>query len=445
MHLFPTRGTRLSRFIFALILGVLLTQSTNATIDEAYISVHAQSHGYELRIRLPEVSEYNVLVLDNPDRLIVDIAKHNLSYPTQSMEKLFQQHWIQDARFAQRSHGGTRLVIDLAEPLNVNKTTVKQIGDGQELTIRLNPGKSKKPTTFVGSQATRPFIIAIDPGHGGNDPGAIGPTGVQEKNVALSIARVLASLINAHPDRVAIMTRDSDRYVSLKERVATARVLGADLLISIHADGFTDPTVDGASVYVLSERGASSEATKWLADRENRIELIGGVRLEDKSDILATVLLELAQSATRTASYELAEQVLDSLKPVTKLHKSKIESASFIVLKAPDLPSILVETGFISNRRTESLLASKSHQRTLAEAIYHGLEHYLEGRKLPTIQPENIWVVRKEYIVQNGDSLDKIASKFHVSLLSLKERNQLKSDTIYPGQKLLLPEVRDAD
>ncbi|MES2211778.1 MAG: N-acetylmuramoyl-L-alanine amidase [Pseudomonadota bacterium] len=444
MHLYPARGTRLFTFIFVLTLGICFTQSCMAA-TQALIGVSQQSQGYELSIRLPEASEYNVLTLEHPDRLIIDIANQSLSYSKESMEKLSQQHWVRDARFAQRSHGGTRLVIDLTEPLNVSKTTLKKLGAAQELRIQLNVGKTKATSAYVGSQATRPYIIAIDPGHGGTDPGAIGPTGVQEKNVALGIARVLANLINAHPDRVAIMTRDSDRYVSLKDRVSTARVLGADLLISIHADGFTDPTVDGASVYVLSERGASSEASKWLADRENRIELIGGVRLEDKSDILATVLLELAQSATRTASYELAEEVLNCLKPVTKLHRAKIESASFIVLKAPDIPSILVETGFISNRRTESLLGSKSHQRALAEAIYRGLEHYLEGRRLPTIQPENVWVVRKEYVVQNGDSLDKIASKFRISLLSLKELNQLKTDTIFPGQKLLLPEVRDAN
>jgi len=248
------------------------------------------------------------------------------------------------------------------------------------------PGSAKtttkpatKPATAPPARAnpSRPRLIAIDPGHGGEDPGAIGPGGTREKDVALQIARRLKANIDAQPNLRAYLTRDGDYFVPLHVRVQKARRVKADLFVSIHADAWVKPSARGASVFALSERGATSTAARWLADKENAADLIGGINLGGQNKQVAQVLLDLSTTAQINDSLKIGGQVLNQLKTVNRLHKPRVEQAGFAVLKAPDIPSILVETAFISNPEEEKLLKSPAHQERLARAMLVGIQRYL--------------------------------------------------------------------
>jgi N-acetylmuramoyl-L-alanine amidase len=228
------------------------------------------------------------------------------------------------------------------------------------------------------------IVIAIDAGHGGEDPGAHGAQGTEEKQVVLAIAKKLEKLINSQPDMKAIMVRKGDYYVGLRKRMQLARAAHADLFISIHADAFQDTTVKGSSVYVLSRSGASSEAALWLAKSENASDRIGGVSLEDKEDVLASVLLDLSQSATEQASVNVAKSVLKNCSTIGEMHKDVVQKAGFMVLKSPDMPSILVETAFISNPDEEENLLNTEYQTKMAGAIFGGVHNYFKSTA-PTV------------------------------------------------------------
>jgi len=229
----------------------------------------------------------------------------------------------------------------------------------------------------------RPLVIAIDAGHGGQDPGAKGPGGTREKMVTLAIARELARQVNATPGLKAYLTRDTDVFIPLVQRYQKARAAKADLFVSIHADSFTSPDASGSSVFVLSQRGASSQAARWLANQENAADLVGGVKLQDKDDTLASVLLDLSQSATLKASEDMASQVLGGLKRLGPTHKGEVERANFVVLRSPDVPSMLVETAFISNPGEERRLNDPAHQSQLARAILDGVTSYFTRQPPP--------------------------------------------------------------
>jgi len=246
--------------------------------------------------------------------------------------------------------------------------------------------KTHQPHSLIPKH--KKFVIAIDAGHGGDDPGAMGKKGVREKDVVLQIAKRLMRLINNEPGMDAVMVRKGDYFIELRDRMALARKEGADLFISIHADAFHHPRAKGASVFVLSERGSSSEAARWLADHENRADLVGGVSLNDKSNTLASVLLDLSQTASSAASMELADYLLQSLGRVSPLHRARVEQAGFMVLKSPDIPSVLVETGFISNPEGERFLNTPHSQEKLAEALLDGLRRYVSSRPYMSLHHE---------------------------------------------------------
>jgi N-acetylmuramoyl-L-alanine amidase len=228
-------------------------------------------------------------------------------------------------------------------------------------------------------ESGRDVIVAVDAGHGGQDPGAIGHNGTREKDVTLAIARVLAERINGEPGMRAVLTRNRDEFLVLRDRIGRARIARADMFISIHADSIANREVSGASVYVLSEHGATNEAARWLADRENAADLMGGVKLDDKDKQLASVLLDLSQSANISSSMVAAQQVLGSLDAVGQVRKSQVQQAGFVVLKSPDIPSMLVETAYISNPQEELSLRNTRHQAALAEAVFNGLHNYFES------------------------------------------------------------------
>jgi N-acetylmuramoyl-L-alanine amidase len=292
------------------------------------------------------------------------------------------------------------------------------------------------------SAAARPVVVAIDAGHGGKDPGAIGAHGTREKDITLAIARRLSSLVAKEAGMRPVMIRDGDVFVPLRQRILTARKHKADIFISIHADAFTDPGVRGSSVFTLSERGATSEAAKWLADRENSADLIGGVDLKTSDDVLANVLLNMSQNATLEHSGEAAAAVLQNLSRLGDTHKAQVQKAGFVVLKSPDIPSLLVETAFISNPKEEARLKTAAYQQRLAEAILGGVKAYFQKFPPRGMRLEDVASVGggRTHTIVGGDTLAEIAQRYQVSLSSLRSVNQLQGDDIRVGQVLTIPE-----
>jgi N-acetylmuramoyl-L-alanine amidase len=332
----------------------------------------------------------------------------------------------------------------------------------------------------------RKVVVAIDAGHGGKDPGSHGPGGTLEKNVTLAVARELAAQINRQPGMKAVLTRDADFFIPLKQRYQIARENNADMFVSIHADAFTNGDARGSSVWVLSPRGKTSEAARWLADSENRADLIGGVSLDDKDDSLAAVLLDLQQGYAMQASESIAGNVLKALGNLGPTHRGYVERANFVVLRSPDVPSILVETAFISNPAEERKLRDPSHQSRLAEAVMGGVKNYFEstppqgtwfaaqaarrnGVQLASNDdsdaPENAGKtpvaapsakssgsssvasatapadadVRDLHRVTRGESLRSIARQYGVSVGALKTANRLNGETVHAGTVLAIP------
>ena len=295
----------------------------------------------------------------------------------------------------------------------------------------------------------RDIVVAVDAGHGGEDPGALGPDRLREKDVVLAIAKEVARLIDAEPGYRAELIRSGDYYVSLRGRTLKARKLNADLFVSIHADAARDKRARGASVWVLSGRGASSEMGRWLAQRENGADLIGGVgsvSLEDKDDMLASVLLDMSMTASQSSSREVAKRVHSNIAGFARMHKPYVEQAGFVVLKSPDIPSILVETGFISNPSEAAKLRQRGYQKQMARAVYEGIKAHFWERP-----PAMTHVAAKKrtgavlagadrtYKVVPGDTLSVIAVRNGVSLDELRRANQLNGDRIRVGQVLLIP------
>jgi len=269
-------------------------------------------------------------------------------------------------------------VLDLTRPARAKSFLAKPNKRyGYRLVLDLGAVEADRAVRAVHApRESRDLVIAIDAGHGGEDPGAIGKNGLREKDVVLAIAKELYASVNAEPGMKAVLTRNGDFFLPLRERMRRARAQSADLFVSIHADSIRDRSIDGASVYILSQRGATDEASRWLAERENASDLIGGVSLEDKSDVLASVLLDVSQSVSLSASQAAAERVLRQLSLAGEVRKPQVQEARFMVLKSPDIPSMLVETAYISNPQEESRLRTSVQRAKLAAAIHRGLHDY---------------------------------------------------------------------
>lgn len=322
--------------------------------------------------------DYKLFEIANPERIVLDIHNANFgdgfSTPT-------GMGMLKSVRTGKQGKADLRIVFDLTEAARP-RSFVQPPSDqmGYQLIVDLYP--KSKGTAAVAKhvpvllEKPRNVIIAIDPGHGGVDPGAIGSHGTHEKDVTLAVARELKHLIDQQPGMSAVLVRDGDYFVSLQDRYRKARELKADLFVSVHADAFTDPDARGSSVWMLSARGATSEAARWLAERENGADLIGGVSLDHKDNTLAAVLLDLSQGATLEASGAVAEQVLHSLAKIGPMHRGYVEKANFVVLRSPDVPSILVETAFITNPHEEQRLSNPEQREKLASAILDGVHNY---------------------------------------------------------------------
>jgi N-acetylmuramoyl-L-alanine amidase len=328
--------------------------------------------------------EHSVMTLQNPDRVVIDLVGARVDESRSVPEG---QGFVKQLRVGEQSDGDLRFVIDLSSPASPHSFSVAPAANyGHRLVVDLSPIASSAPPVAVKSANEahgRDVIVAIDAGHGGVDPGSIGKSGTREKHVTLAIARRLKERIDREPGMRAVLTRDSDYFVELRDRIVRARRQQADMFVSVHADSYRDRSVVGSSVYVLSARGASDESARWLADRENAADLLGGVSLDDKDSVLASVLLDLSQGASMSASFDAAQKVMDELDRIGNVTRRGVKSAGFLVLKSPDIPSILVETAFISNPTEESRLGSARHQQRLAEAIYQGVRGYFYDNPPP--------------------------------------------------------------
>jgi len=390
--------------------------------------------------------EHKLELLDKPHRLVVDIndAKISQAIRLAISQPISADNYLKNIRSAERGTSDLRVVFDLKKNIEMRSFLLEPNGQyGHRLVIDLYDENNQDVVTRVITQAdnkrSKYIVIAVDAGHGGDDPGATGPNGVREKDVTLKIARNLANLINKEYGMKAVLIREGDYFLSLRKRIGKAREHKADLFISIHADSFKDPRVKGSSVFILSNRGASSEAAKWLAERENAADLVGGVSLDDKDDVLASVLLDLSQTASLEASIGVADRVLSGLKKLGKTHKKHVQSAGFEVLKSPDIPSILVEMAYISNPEEEKNLKNAVYQTKLAKALLSGLKGYFrdyapEGTLLAT-------VATRKHIIEQGDTLSGIAQRYRVSMNTLRDSNRLKSDRIRIGQVLNIPAI----
>jgi len=425
-----------------LLLPLLILLTTTATAAQNRINevrMWSAPDGLRLVFDFNAPMEHSLSTLSNPDRVVIDIRDTQLRAQLPKLDD--QRLLLRQIRSGTHQQGrDLRLVLELRRAAIPKSFVLPPNGRyGHRLMIDLQdpdpPLTPLRPVKELTAEATRPVVVAIDAGHGGEDPGAIGPQGTLEKNVVLAIARQLQRRLQHNYGIESVMIRDGDYYVSLRQRVAKARQAGADLLISIHADAFHNRQVGGASLYTLSQGGASSEQARLLAESENSADTIGGVSLDDKDDLLASVLIDLSQAKTIEESLDLANGLLRPLDQVAGLHRRAVEQAGFQVLKAPDIPSLLVETGFISNPDEEQRLRDPNHQAAIAKALQRGIMDYFQ-RHPP---PGTLLVKNREHLIVRGDTLSGIAQKYRVSMESIRRYNGLRGSVLHAGKVLRIP------
>ncbi len=382
--------------------------------------------------------EHSLFTLKSPNRIVIDLKYTGFAA---RLPALTSQSFIKGIRYARRGADDLRIVLDLKREVKPKSFVLKPHGEyGHRLVVDLidSTKKTRKPVRRDTEVKGRPrnVIIAIDAGHGGDDPGATGRRGTREKDVVLKIARELKAQIDRQRGMKGVMIRNGDYFMGLKKRVQKAREKRADLFISIHADAFRDRRAKGSSVYVLSENGASSEVASLLAESENNSDLIGGVSLDDKDDLLKLVLVDMVKNSTMEESHDAARYMLRGLGKVTSLHKRKVEQAGFRVLKAPGIPSVLIEIAFISNPREERNLRSKNHRRKLARAIFKGTVKYFK-RNPP---PGTLLAVKdRKHRIARGDTLLALAQQYRVPVSDIRKVNKLKNDRLQIGDVLRIP------
>lgn len=436
------RSPRRRRLLVVLLAGAALSAHA---VDVQQMRIHSGPDHTRLVLDLSGPVKWSQFTLQAPDRVVLDLDDGRLRFDPDHLDLTGTP--IRSVRAGRQEDGTLRVVLDLARPLDSKPFTLAPVAPyGDRLVVDLyETGKSEAPATAVRSDARRDVVVAIDAGHGGEDPGASGPNGLQEKDVVLAIARRLDALFDAAPGFRGELIRSGDYYVPLRQRTALAREDRADLFISIHADAFKDASPRGASVFALSPRGATSEMARWLAESENQSDLIGGVggvSLSDKDPVLQEVLLDLSMTGSLSASLDLGRKVLHSLGGSARLHSHKVHQAGFVVLKSPDIPSILVETGFISNPAEARQLADGHYQAKLARAIFDGARAHLEDQP----PPGTLIAWRRDhagagsrYVIEKGDTLSAIAQRFGVETASLRSANGLAGDVIRVGQTLVIP------
>ncbi len=430
-----------------LLLGILPASAATTQID----SVRVRSSPERTRIvfDLSHPVDHKIFMLSSPQRLVIDIE--NVKLLNSLLKVDLGGTPIRAMRSSSRNDHDVRVVLDLSASVKPRSLALKPIEQyGDRLVIDLYTDDQQQAQVVQKAdriaRQMRDIVVAIDAGHGGDDPGAIGHGKLMEKEVVLSIANKLNKMFKRETGFKSILVRKGDYYLAHRKRTEIARQNQADIFISIHADAFKTAEASGASIYAISQKGATSEAARWLADKENRADLIGGVggvSLNDKDDLLAGVILDLSMTRSLSASLEMGESVLAAISKVNKLHKKHVEQAAFLVLKSPEIPSLLIETGFISNPKEARKLKSNSHQQKMAKAIFQGVTAYMQENP-----PGGSFLAWKKnggnerlatHIIVYGDTLSEIASRYRVSFKNLKKVNGLRGNKIRIGQILKIP------
>ncbi|WP_300321765.1 N-acetylmuramoyl-L-alanine amidase [Idiomarina sp.] len=394
---------------------------------------------------LSETPEYSYFMLNQqkPYRLVIDFNNTQLNAGLTNLgEDSLLVRKVRTSR--PKNNRSSRIVIELNSKTEPNLFVLPANDSYKDRLVVDLPGKSVErsgPAKSIDELKDRKVTIAIDAGHGGDDPGSIGPSGTYEKNVVIKIARALAKLINDDPGMQAFLVRTGDYYLGLNERPQKAWDAKADFFVSIHADAFRTPQPRGGSVWVLSKRRADSEVGRWLENREQESELLGGVTdilsKNSHEPYLAETLLDMSMDSSIAGAYSAARHIIDEMSAVTKMHKTKPQAASLAVLKSPDKPSLLVETGFISNPDEERLLTSNAHQQKMARALYNGIRRYFVSNPI-----DNTYLANQNsftYTVKSGDSLSVLAQRYNTTVKAIKTENNLRSNVLKIGQKITIP------
>jgi N-acetylmuramoyl-L-alanine amidase len=429
------------RLTLALVVGAQGTQVTAAAVNR--VRVWSGPESTRVVFELSGPTEHRLFALSNPDRVVIDLPNASASAAVALPEA---KGLVTALRTGPRPNGELRVVLELAsgaKPKSFLLTPNEEYG--YRLVVDLLPtdhvAAVRQAPAATDTGRGRDLVIAIDAGHGGEDPGASGRNGTREKDIVLAIARKLAEEVDSQLGMRAVLIRDGDYFVSHRKRMEKAHAARADLFVSIHADSYRDADAKGATVYVLSDKGASDEASLLLAQRENASDLIGGVSLADKDQLLAKVLLDLSQSAALSASTAAAQRLIRQMAVVTAMRRMQVQQAPFLVLKSPDIPSVLVETAYISNPKEEAALRSASHQAALARALRAGIVDYFvanppPGSYLAVVPPTR---PPTRHVIARGETLSGIAQRYRVSTSSLRRSNSLKNDVIRTGQVLTIP------
>ncbi|HEX5047228.1 MAG TPA: N-acetylmuramoyl-L-alanine amidase [Gammaproteobacteria bacterium] len=483
-------GVSLRRWV--VLAAVTLLLRPGFALGAALDGVHVWSgpQGTSVVFDLSSPVDHRMFSLADPERVVVDlpgtVVRGNVSLAE-------PRGVVGSVRASDRAGGDVRVVLELTRPANAQSFVVAPDGrHGYQLVIDLIAPAARpaptaappqtveppveqtaartapppvEPLTKNAAPAPRPavaettksaarngatlgsrgrdVIIAVDAGHGGDDPGASGRNGVREKDVVLAIARRLAAEIDAQPGMRAVLTRKGDYFVTLRKRMELAHDASADFFVSIHADAYRDSSAKGATVYVISDKGASDEAALMLAQRENAADLIGGVSLADKDQMLARVLLDLSQSAALSASTAAGQRLIARMSAVGTMRRMQVQRAPFLVLKSPDMPSVLVETAYISNPREEAGLRNADHQADLARALRAGIVDYFTANP-----PEGSYFASSpaapprapvRHVIERGETLSGIAERYRVSMADLRRSNSLKGESVRVGQVLTIP------
>ena len=394
----------------------------------------ADNDGYvRLVFDLDTIADHSLFTLHSPERVVLDIKQAKM--PHGMVDRIQANSLIRSIRSGVRNDDDLRVVFDLSEEVTPRSFMLAPSGQsGHRLVLDLH---DKKKSAKVKETSKRDVIIAIDAGHGGKDPGATGRAGTREKVITLQIAKHLEKYINEQRGMKAVLVRKTDRYMRLRDRIEKARDYHADMMISLHADSFPDPRARGSSIYALSVDGASSETARMLADKENASDILFGdidVAVEDQ--MVKEVLFDLSLTGTIESSLDMGSEILDQIKSVNTVHKKQVQQAGFAVLKAPNIPSVLLETAFLSNPREEKTLRTTAHQQKVAKAITRGVNKYF-ARKAPP----GTWLAssKAEYSVNHGDNVVTIAKQYNINEKDLRARNALYADSLKAGQVIKIP------
>ena len=424
-------------------LMLLLSTAANAGSTVENVRIWSENDKTRVVLDLSRSVDHNIFTLRGPDRIVIDLKDSRLAESLSRLPK--GEGTVRSIRSAIRSDGQLRVVLDLTQGVRSRSFTAgpnSQYGDRLVIDLTKSGSLQTVKRASEGYRPGRDIVIAIDAGHGGHDPGASGRRS-KEKNIALAISKELAQRINAEPGMRAVLIRDRDVFVEHRDRMAIARKHKADLFISIHADAFTDSRANGASVFALNLVGANKEAARQMQRRKSAPVSVGGVSLHDKDEVLASVLFDLSQNAALSASLDVGSKVSLQLSKVAKMHTKSVKQKELIVLKSADMPSILVETGFISNAAEEKKLRDSGHQKRLANAVLAGVRAYYYTNPPPDTQiamdlrREPTQQVR--HVIARGDTLSEIAERYNVSPAAIRRANKLATDKIRVGQTLNIP------